>query len=69
MLFDRLALMVSVANPSAIVLSTRIDVACWGYPISVRVLPNWVPFCAFWKAAPNSASAAVTTHDMILLVQ
>jgi hypothetical protein len=28
MLFDRLALIVSVANPSAIVLFTRIDVAC-----------------------------------------
>ncbi len=28
------------------------------------------PFCAFWNAAPNSASAAdVTTHEMILLVQ
>jgi hypothetical protein len=36
----------------------------------LRVLRNWAPFCAFWKAAPNSAFAAdVTTHDMILLVQ
>ncbi len=29
MIFDRLALMVSVASPSATVLSTRIDVARW----------------------------------------
>jgi hypothetical protein len=50
-LFDRLALMLSVANPSATVLFTRIDVRCWGYPSSVNVLRNWAPFCAFWNAA------------------
>jgi hypothetical protein len=34
------------------------------------VLRNWTPFCAFWNAVPNKASAAdVTTHGMILLVQ
>ena len=70
MLLDRLALMVLFAKPSATVLSTRIGVGCCGYPNSMSVFLNCAPFCAFWKAAPSSASAAdVTMHEMILLVQ
>jgi hypothetical protein len=72
MLFDRLALMVSVVNPSATVMPRRIDDACWGYPSSVGCCGTGLlsVHSGSWKAAPNSVSAAdVTTHDMILLVQ
>ena len=63
--FDRFCLMVLFANPTAVVLSTCMEVGGWGFPSYSRVVRIGKAYLAFRKVAPISASAA---EDITILM-
>jgi hypothetical protein len=59
MALDRLILVWSLANPSAVELSVvmRVGWVC-SLPSSLRICRMWAASCPLWKRAPVSASEA-----------